>query len=951
MKIQRCLSWLLLPAMLFVCLRSRIPMAAGEEYAITGAGPGEEAVMPETFGTGDPETRPEAETDLNPESMPAEEELVFGDEPELDPESPESGQAEDLLPLPEDEPVEQEETESAPTETEDGITEEQEEVPVPDNGRADAEDDGEPEGPREDELSQPTQEEKTAEPTERPVKTAEERAYIQRRLQRPYTIGKRSETTLRAKSPAGGPLPESDHPYESNEDRYWTLTADGEAAAVSITFSNETFVEDGDDFIALYNAKGGKIGTYTGNALAGKTITIAGNQIVIRLVTDSFYSEYGFAVTACEFLDEIPIDAVTLKKGPQVTVSWSAPFCTVGYEVQRATVNPATGETGEYRNIGATGTESFTDSNIAWGMVYSYRVRAYKTLVYQGKSYRYYTAYRSRTIYIVRTPRISGGFGSKWYQGVVLNWEAVTGAKKYIVYRSETANGNYVRLAETTALTYTDMIPERKNYYYKLRMEATVMGTTYVSLASEAFMCGYIGTPVNLTAQPAGSNAIRLQWTGCEGASGYVIYRSQDPDSGYQYITSTTATVITTYVPRMGEVYYYRIKAFTPSKVYSGFSDIAAVMPMDAPQNPWHVTHTKTSVTLRWDAVPGADYYKVFTSYTGTNWPAFGQTEATVYTFSELEESYQYSYFIVKAYKEIPLGNGTAVAISPGSQKLSVEKNMVNFRYLAVFEEDYPDPAEDRPTYGNNEKLFKSMLSKATPYGRPIVPTGTGTGTNLSKAQLIQRITSGLMAQADSNDISLFYINCHGNDSIATGVNAGMLKLSDGQTMAMQELAGLLQDVKGRVIVIIDSCGSGSAILEVQQDAAASFNKAVVQAFKNVDEEIALIEPVTEENAGPEDDMLPSHGEFRVLNKFYVITACEAGRKGYGNTQGTILLKRLNAAIASADTDENGVVVMRELERYLKATGSEPLPTISGTDYMVPQVYPSNSSFEIFRKK
>ena len=462
----------------------------------------------------------------------------------------------------------------------------------------------EPEEIRETEP-EPGQEDFT-EQAETGVKTAEEKARIQKKLKDPFTSGKGVTVHPETRALGSGGLPESDHPYDSNEDRYWTLAADGEAAAVSVTFSEETFVEDGYDFIILYNAQGGIIGTYTGSELSGRTIMTAGDEITIRLVSDSLYTEYGFSLTDCTFLQQIPIGSITLKTGPKVTLSWSAPFCTVGYEIQRAVVNPATGAVGTYQDIGTAAAETFTDQKVSWGMVYSYRIRAYKTLVYNGQSYRYYTGFSEKETYIVRTPQIRSGFGSKWYQGTVISWDAVQGAAKYIVYRAETANGTYVRIGETTALTWTDLIPEKKNYYYKLRIEANVRGTVYVSLPSGSFMAGYLGKPSGLEAQPAGGNAVRLQWKRTEGAAGYVVYRSLNPDSGYQYVTTTPAETVTTYAPEKGKVYYYRIKAFTPAKTYSGFSDAAGVLPMDAPQNVRRVTHTKTSVTLRWDPVPGA---------------------------------------------------------------------------------------------------------------------------------------------------------------------------------------------------------------------------------------------------------------------------------------------------------------------------------------------------------
>ncbi len=89
---------------------------------------------------------------------------------------------------------------------------------------------------------------------------------------------------------------QSPHPYENNCSDSWLYKIDG-ASNISVTFSETTEVEDGFDYIYLYDKNNTLVGTYTGKELAGKTITITGDSIRIKLETDNGGTAFGFEVT------------------------------------------------------------------------------------------------------------------------------------------------------------------------------------------------------------------------------------------------------------------------------------------------------------------------------------------------------------------------------------------------------------------------------------------------------------------------------------------------------------------------------------------------------------------------------------------------------------------------------------------------------------------------------
>ena len=95
---------------------------------------------------------------------------------------------------------------------------------------------------------------------------------------------------------------ESSHPYEVNTNDIWQYTLEN-APALRVTFDKKTVVENGADYIHIYDGTGALIGSYTGEELSGKTLIIEGNTLQIELVSNGETCDYGFkvdSIKACE---------------------------------------------------------------------------------------------------------------------------------------------------------------------------------------------------------------------------------------------------------------------------------------------------------------------------------------------------------------------------------------------------------------------------------------------------------------------------------------------------------------------------------------------------------------------------------------------------------------------------------------------------------------------------
>ena len=98
---------------------------------------------------------------------------------------------------------------------------------------------------------------------------------------------------------------ESSHPYHNSCDASWIYQVEN-ARSLSLTFDDQTKLEDGSDFLYIYDDKDQQIGKYTGAELAGQTIQISGDTVKLELVSDGSGNEWGFKVT--DVTAEMPKD-------------------------------------------------------------------------------------------------------------------------------------------------------------------------------------------------------------------------------------------------------------------------------------------------------------------------------------------------------------------------------------------------------------------------------------------------------------------------------------------------------------------------------------------------------------------------------------------------------------------------------------------------------------------
>jgi len=181
----------------------------------------------------------------------------------------------------------------------------------------------------------------------------------------------------------------------------------------------------------------------------------------------------------------------------------------------------------------------------------------------------------------------------KAYNKIQIKWDKVSGADGYAVYKATSENGKYslikrIDSGKTTSYTW-GKATTGTTYYFKVKAYDKV-GTkrVYGSYSEPTKGKAYLSKPVTYR-----NDGEYLRFSKVTGATGYDIYRSTDPNTGYKKVkTATSKNLEYTYYYKAKKktyacyiddknykdetVFYYKVKAYRKvngKKVYSSFSD------------------------------------------------------------------------------------------------------------------------------------------------------------------------------------------------------------------------------------------------------------------------------------------------------------------------------------------------------------------------------------------
>ena len=451
---------------------------------------------------------------------------------------------------------------------------------------------------------------------------------------------------------------ESPHNYPNNCGDAWIYTAAG-ATSLKVTFDKRTNMESGFDYLYIYNAAGEQVGKYTGTSLAGKTITVTGPSVKIKLVSDDSGNEWGFKVTGITVTSSAAPIAPVVKIGnsassgkPQLT--WRAVYGATSYRIYRSTSRGS-----GYSLLGTTTATSYTNAGAKAGTTYYYRVKACNDA---GLSpYSNVVSGQVKSV----TPKPSAPvvkIGNSSTSGKpMLTWNAVSGATSYKVYRATSQNGTYSLLGTVTATSYTNTGAKAgTTYWYKVKAVNSAGESAYSNTVSGR------ATVTTLTmGHSASSGKPQLTWKAVSGAASYKVYRATAKNGAYTVINTTKALTYTNTGAALGTTYYYKVEALNASGKSMGFS--AVVEGKVAPVLAVRYSGVSGKPQLTWKAVPGATEYQVYRStQQNSGYTKINTTTSTSYVNTGAKAGTTYYYKIVAVKGTAASDFSNIVSARPG---------------------------------------------------------------------------------------------------------------------------------------------------------------------------------------------------------------------------------------------------------------------------------------------
>ena len=209
-----------------------------------------------------------------------------------------------------------------------------------------------------------------------------------------------------------------------------------------------------------------------------------------------------------------------------------------------------------------------------------------------------------------------------------------------------------------------------------------------------------------------------------------------------------------------------------------------------------------------------------------------------------------------------------------------------------------------------------------------------------TKSEIIAKMQE-LFESSRESDVNYLYFTCHGGEDGTISIGSGKTSFSGW------ELASILKQYKGKFVVMLDCCYSGTII-----DADKPNKKVASKSEKRFDEQAFLAGFSTGDIASKNGEMLDT--------KFLVLCASCMGEESYSLVGVGSLATRYwamgtgwdslqNRMISPmADTNTNGKITLEELYQY-----SYPLVLQAASQIHEEQhvsVYPENSQFVLFKK-
>ena len=317
--------------------------------------------------------------------------------------------------------------------------------------------------------------------------------------------------------------------------------------AYTTTYTNTSLIAGKKYYYSIASYKN----TSTGVAIGPKSSAV--NALTISSSKLSYPS--GFAVK------EVATDAIKLV--------WNKSSNASGYYIYRSIDNK------NFSKIKAlpSSSTSYTDIALYLDTTYYYKIASY-----DNSNGSIGLSAKSPAVN-AKTTSTSVGFTSKTSTSttITLNWDYPS-ATGYQIYRLDINTGKYVKIASTSAKSYTDRNLSSDRYYnYKVRAYLVSGGITTYSPYNSVSVRTCLPAVKDFKAVSQTYYSVKLSWTKQNGAVNYEIYQLSPDSQVYKLITTLNSDATSYMVDNLtvNTTYKFRIRSVSSSKSYSDYSTLS----------------------------------------------------------------------------------------------------------------------------------------------------------------------------------------------------------------------------------------------------------------------------------------------------------------------------------------------------------------------------------------
>ena len=349
----------------------------------------------------------------------------------------------------------------------------------------------------------------------------------------------------------------------------------GTATVVNQTERNQSYIHNGYAFYDVYDYFG------------------ASSNLCVNFGIKAFTVECSDSITAST-ITTIQSDGVS-----SLTINWQKVKSGIEYTLLRSTSLE-----GPFEEVYTGTATSYVDNDVEMNTTYYYKVR-----VYNDEHQELDSAVKSGKVELQATvlKRLEDTA-----DGVVLNWDAVSIADGYNIYRSSDGH-SYTKIASVQSITeYCDTTAEHfVEYSYYIKTYKMING-----VEKEAISSNVLSVSKKLLQFVVSNNSINkaeLSWQGVNQADGYIIYvGGTDKDGEYdpKKEVATVSAGATSYTVdisnyKRGQTAFFYIEAYKMSgntKIKTDVAGTSIYLLYDAVQNiKWYID-SSSGLNIKWDS-------------------------------------------------------------------------------------------------------------------------------------------------------------------------------------------------------------------------------------------------------------------------------------------------------------------------------------------------------------